>query len=256
MPLNARELAVRTIGEVIELPRYACEASMSCFAYERMLSLCPEGDGHGVIVFPGFLGGDHYNTMLLRLLRQLGYDAVGWEQGVNLGPREDINIGMLIGLNRLFRRSRGKVSLIGHSLGGLYARELAKKFPDRVRSVITLGSPIAAETGHGDNAATRVFRRLNGQTMEDANIKSHSIAPPVPTTSIFSKSDAIVHWQKSMQLDGHKQCENIGIIGSHCGMTSNATAWYVIADRLAQHPDHWQRFSQSGWRKLIYSAQN
>src|ERR1700746_2565196 len=109
-----------------------------------LLSLAPYGDGHPVLVLPGLIASDLSTQPLRVFLRTRGYAVSGWGQGRNFGPRPGVQDAMselLEETNDLYGR---KVSLIGWSLGGIYARQLAKMMPERVRSVITLGSPFAA----------------------------------------------------------------------------------------------------------------
>src|SRR5207253_11019469 len=125
-----------------------------------------------------------------------------------------------------------KVSLIGWSLGGVYARELAKVMPESVRGVITLGTPFAA--GPKSTNAWRIYELTSGRSAQrehEENADLH-IAPPVPTTSLYSRSDGIVAWQGSIQRPDHAQVENIEVIASHIGIGVNPSAWWAVADRL------------------------
>ena len=118
------------------------EYAASLAAAPWLLS-APRGDGHAVLVYPGFLATDFSTRPLRRLLRTLGHDAHGWGQGRNVGPRGDTLQQALQRIEDLHRSSGRKLSLVGWSLGGLYARELAKQAPHAVRAVVTLGSPFA-----------------------------------------------------------------------------------------------------------------
>ena len=128
--------AGRAIGEMSLLP-----------AAEVPLSMAPDGDGHSVVVCPGFLTSDRSTSLLRRFIRSKGYNVYGWNLGRNLGPGvEGANIDLLADwVIGVYRQSRRKVSLVGWSLGGVMARELAKRMPDVVRQVVTLGSPIAGQ---------------------------------------------------------------------------------------------------------------
>ena len=88
--------------------------------------ISPQGDGHPVMVLPGFMGGDGYNSALRRYLSKLNYAVHGWGMGRNLGPREGVLEGLEQRINYLAERYEGPVSLVGHSLGGIFARELAR----------------------------------------------------------------------------------------------------------------------------------
>lgn len=208
-----------------------------------ILSALPRGDGHPVLVLPGF-GGDDSSTLLLRsFLRGRGYRARGWGLGTNLGPSREVVQGLRERLREARERSgQQAVSLIGQSLGGVYARELARRFPGSVRQVITLATPAR------DLFATRVFRSARPQRARS----DFRIAPqvarrltrplPVPSTSIYSKTDGVVNW-RSCLLDEAPHSENVRVESSHVGMGFSALTLYVIADRLAQAEDAWARFT-------------
>jgi len=213
--------------------------------------ISPQGDGHPVMVLPGFMGGDGYNSALRRYLSKLNYAVHGWGMGRNLGPREGVLEGLEERIHYLAERYEGPVSLVGHSLGGIFARELAREFPDKVRQVISLGSPF----GEGRMTASipaRLFSALNPpeELPIDQDILHH--APPVPTTAIYSKGDGIVNWQTALQQDGHAQAQSIQVRGSHCGMTFNPSIWFLIAERLSTPAGQWRPFERRNWRSLLY----
>jgi pimeloyl-ACP methyl ester carboxylesterase len=209
------------------------------------LNKLPRGDGHGVMVIPGFMGDDPFNQSLVDFLNDLGYRASGWQMGRNLGPESFSVDDLAVKLQRLARAGAGKVSLIGHSLGGIYAREIARQEPDLVRQVISLGTPFGEGRDSGSNAS-RLYQRLNPKDREDperqAQQETLSTAPPVPTTSIYTKGDGVVNWRTSIQAQNHRQTQNIEVIGSHCGLTQNPAVWYLIADRLGQEANRWEQF--------------
>src|ERR1700716_2149683 len=126
-----------------------------------LLSLAPKGDGHPVLVLPGLVASDASTRPLRSFLKSRGYAVSGWRQGRNLGPRHGVPDAMGDLVQELNDTTGRKVSMVGWSLGGLYARQLAKMMPDRVRSVITLGSPFAS----GPNAtnARRLFELASGR---------------------------------------------------------------------------------------------
>ena len=219
------------------------------------LQRAPRGDGHTVVVFPGLSASDASTVPLRRYLDSLGYGTRGWEQGFNFGPRAGVMEAAVRGIEEACEASGGKVSLIGWSLGGVYARELAKALPDQVRGVITLGSPFAAHPKSTN--AWRIYELTSGRDAErehDENGDLH-VAPPVPTTSIYSRSDGIVAWQGSIQQPDHGQVENIEVIASHIGIGLNPSAWWAVADRLSQPEGEWKpfdRFGLLGLKGLLY----
>ena len=215
------------------------------------LSRLPKGDGHPVLVFPGLAASDFSTAPLRRFLRQQGYWTHAWKQGFNFGPRHGVLHACRARVRELAERHGRKVSLVGWSLGGVYARELAKESPELARCVITLGSPF---TGHPRATnAWRVYEWLSGQSVNDnAELQAQlREAPPVPTTSILSRSDGVVAWQCSVN-EPQPHTENIEIAASHVGMGMNPLALFAVADRLRQDPERWQRFDLAGARRWFF----
>jgi pimeloyl-ACP methyl ester carboxylesterase len=215
-----------------------------------LLDLAPQGDGHPVLVFPGLIAGDATTRPLRGFLERLGYAAYGWHQGVNLGPRAHVIERCRTRITELHSIHKRKVSLVGWSLGGVYARELAKELPDDVRLVISLGTPF---TGHPKATnAWRLYEFLTGHRIGAPEIHEPlREPPPVPTTSIFSRSDGVVAWQCSLEKQGPRT-ESIEVEASHLGMGLNPLVFYAIADRLAQPEGAWKPFDRRGFRRWLY----
>jgi pimeloyl-ACP methyl ester carboxylesterase len=220
------------------------------FAALPWLKRLPRGDGHPVIVLPGLGATDLTTAPLRSFLGDLGYSVYPWKQGFNFGPRRGVLETVRQQVQRVAERHGDKVSLIGWSLGGVYAREMAKEFPALARCVVTLGSPFA---GHPRATnAWRFYEMVSGQNVHDAELlRQLHVAPPVPTTSIYSKSDGVVAWQCSLNADS-PLAENLEVHSSHIGMGMNPLALYAIADRLRQDPSAWQRFDARGARRWFY----
>lgn len=211
----------------------------------------PRGDGHAVMVFPGLAAADLSTAPLRAFLQQRGYETHGWNLRFNLGPRKGVLESSVERVRRLRRRSGRKVSLVGWSLGGVYAREIAKLVAHDVRCVITLGAPFTG-TPRATNA-WRIYEFASGRKADDPELMERvSQAPPVPTTSIYSRSDGVVSWQCSVQKRG-PFAESIEVTASHIGLGLHPVAWYAVADRLAQPEGEWQPFHREGWRDLFYS---
>jgi pimeloyl-ACP methyl ester carboxylesterase len=210
----------------------------------------PTGDGHPVLVFPGLAASDITTLPLRNFLAERGYQPFPWQQGFNRGPRDGVLEACIERVKALHRRHGRKVSLVGWSLGGVYARELAKELPEQVRCVITLGSPFS---GHPRATnAWRVFEFLSGKSVHDPELLAGlREPPPVPTTSIFSRTDGVVAWQCSINPD-QPHTENIEVHASHMGLGMNPLALYALADRLAQDPAQWQRFDARGARRWFF----
>ena len=218
----------------------------------RALDKLPPGDGHPVLVFPGLGAADFTTVPLRNFLRDRGYVPYPWEQGFNFGPREGVLQGCLDLADTLYQRHQRPLSLIGWSLGGIYAREIAKERAQHTRCVITLGTPF---TGHPRATnAWRFYEFVSGMGVHNPELLDQvRQAPPVPTTSIYSRSDGVVAWQCSINDEG-PITENIEVHASHIGMGMNPLALYAIADRLAQDPAHWQRFDASGARRWFFKT--
>lgn len=218
-----------------------------------LLSLAPRGDGHPVLVLPGLIASDASTVALRAYLNRQGYRAYGWGLGRNRGFRPHLEREMIAMIQRLVDEHGRKVSLVGWSLGGIYARQLAKDRPELVRSVITLGSPFAGPPKATN--AWRVYEFASGQRVDDEDRPhfAHDLAapPPVPTTAIFSRTDGVCAWQNCMEVESD-MAENIEVIGSHCGLGHLPTAVYAIAQRLSQPEDEWRKFDRTGWRALVY----
>ena len=220
-----------------------------------VLARAPRGDQHSVVVFPGLSASDGSTMPLRRYLDSLGYQTSGWEQGFNFGPRAGVLDAARAKVTRAFEQSGRKVSLIGWSLGGVYARELAKELPQLVRSVITLGTPFAGS--HRSTNAWRIYELASGRKLaRETENYDLPAAPSVPTTSIYSRSDGIVAWQGSVQRPAahNSQTENVEVIASHVGLGLNPSAWWAVANRLAQTEGNWQPFERKGtfFHGLIY----
>ena len=217
-----------------------------------LLSMTAKGDGHPVIVLPGLVTSDTSTGPLRSFLESRGYAVSGWGLGRNFGLRAGIQEAMVDLVKRENDLHGRKVSLVGWSLGGLYARQLAKMMPRRVRSVITLGSPFAGSPKATN--AWRVYEAVSGQRSDHEEPTfggNMARTPPVPTTAIFSRTDGICAWQSCMEKPG-KRAENIEVFGSHCGMGHHPAVVYAVADRLAQPEGKWKPFDRTGWRSVVF----
>jgi alpha-beta hydrolase superfamily lysophospholipase len=193
------------------------------------------GDGHPVVIFPGLASDSHSTRPLKALCDKLGYTAYDWGRGLNTGPKGDLD-DWLDGLSEhvgvMTAHHQQPMSLIGWSLGGIHARKVAKRSGERVRQVITPGSPFAG-TGEQNNVGW-VYRLVNGKQApkQRALVTRLSEAPKVPTTPIYSRTDGVVAWQACIQSGNAAHTENIEVQGSHCGLGWNADVLTIVADRL------------------------
>ena len=218
----------------------------------RPLLDLPPGDGHPVLVFPGFIASGISTRPLRRFLLDLGYAQHCWKQGRNLGLQEGLEERMQERVWELRKRYGRKVSLIGWSLGGVFAREVAREVPDDVRQVITLGSPFGGPPTA--NHSWRLYNLLSDTKIEDLDpdhLERLREPPPVPSTAIYSETDGITAWQCCVERPG-PVAENVEVRGSHCGLGVNPLTYTVIADRLAQPEGRWQPFRRSGLRRHFF----
>lgn len=240
----------------MELPRALAELGSLPFSLPLMAQVA-RGDGHPVLVLPGFVTSDRSTRPLRAFLDRMGYQTFGWELGRNLGPKAIGQEGekLIARLEEIFEETGQKVSLIGWSLGGVMARQLARWRPDMVRQIITLGSPIT-----GDPRATnawRTYQTLTGQRIKDPEtqklLAESNLPPPVPSTAIYSKEDGIVAWQNCLEPQDDLT-DNIQVHGSHCGLGVNPVVLFAVADRLAMKEGEWRPFKRNGLRAFVYPS--
>ncbi len=232
-----------------ELYRFAVEFAQLRSA-APLLRRQPRGDGHPVMTLPGFGGADGSMALVRKWTRHWGYDARPWELGRNIPMgsvksiedtiafRDDMIAQATARVETIHRETGRKVSLIGWSMGGIYANVIAQQNPDKVRQVITLGTP------YGDPRGTVVFgimQRLNRNPPDSITTESlkpwidiHRDEPRnVPTTVIYSKSDGIVHPDIATLDDRDPNVNHVKVRSSHVGFTFNARVLWVIAKHLA-----------------------
>jgi pimeloyl-ACP methyl ester carboxylesterase len=211
-----------------------------------LLRRAPRGDGHPVLVIPAFMTSDFSTRVLRRFLRGRGYAAHGWELGRNVGPSSEMVGGLRRRFEELRKRYDKRVSVIGWSLGGVYARELARAFPADVRQVITLASPF--RNLDAVNVPAFLLAR-RGQHPDEATLRERLREPvPVPMTAIYSRTDGVAAWQSCVAETGPLS-ESIEVDSSHLGIAWHPSALLTIADRLAQPEGEWNPFRPpKGWR--------
>jgi pimeloyl-ACP methyl ester carboxylesterase len=194
-----------------------------------LLRWAPRGEPHPVLVLPGLLASDVSTQVLRTWVRRLGYPVVGWALGRNRGPSKEVDEELPRLVDRLAAEHGTSVTIIGWSLGGIFARTLARKAPRQVRQVISLGSPFATvqpwAAAGGRPRRTSLARPL-----------------PVPSTAVYSRWDGVVDWRACRQEQGPTS-ENVAVRSSHLGMGHDPAVLWVVADRLAQ-PRH-------GWRPFV-----
>jgi pimeloyl-ACP methyl ester carboxylesterase len=213
----------------------------------------PRGDGHPVLTLPGFLASDLSMAPMRRYLTELGYDPHAWRMGRNVGGIARVRTALRSRLAEIHQSTGRKVSIVGWSLGGVYARDLALHAPQMVRYVVTLGSPFANDVRATN--ATRLYEALSGETVGSDPELLQALAGdlPVPTTSIYSRADGVVNWH-TCRLRPSDTSENIEVhLASHVGLGVNPAVLWAVADRLAQAEGQFSQFDRSGPFAIAYA---
>lgn len=183
-----------------------------------------------IMVIPGLLCTDLSTTLLRQYLQKLGYRVYGWEMGRNLGRIENIET-LANKIELLSKKHNQKVTLIGWSMGGIFAREVAKLKTDYVDRVLTIGSPFA--NVYAPNHAKWIFDLLNdSKDLKPEIVNQLSEPPPQPTAALYSLSDGIVPWQACMDTPTSELHQNYKIESSHFGMGANPTVLAKVRDLL------------------------
>ena len=227
---------------VTEPPRAGLDLA-ALLATWPALATAPRGDGHPVLVLPGLLTGDPATMLMRRVLRALGHEVSGWSLGLNRGPTGRVVEELRTRLERLHRDTGRRVTLVGWSLGGLYAQELARAAPGSVRGLVTLGSPVLRRQGWLSDVSRIVDRSTH--LPRSAALLPRPWAEPgslrVPATSVYTRADGVVAWA-SCRYEIRPRRENVEVRGSHLGLAHNPAVLWLLADRLAQREGAWRPF--------------
>lgn len=227
-------------AQAYHIPDKSCARTLLS---QNPLPAAPQGAGQPVLLIPGFLGSDNFMQSLADRLSAAGYKTYGWNQGVNTGIKPELPGALQTRLENIAQSHPGqKITLIGYSLGGVYARELARQNSDKVAQVITLGAPFALtdKNGNLDPILTRTFNAFNSASDATGDTRSPL---PVPTTSIFGLHDRIVDWRASLN-ERRADTENIPVAAGHWSLRGDARTAEIILHRLAETPDGWQPLAQ------------
>jgi|JI8StandDraft_2_1071088.scaffolds.fasta_scaffold13372_4 pimeloyl-ACP methyl ester carboxylesterase len=228
-----------------------------------LLAASPTGDGHPVLLLPGFLGDEGSLLALRTFLSQRGYDVSTWGFGRNVGFQARHAQALEQKIRHLHHVTGRKVSLVGWSLGGVFALYGAHEAPECVRQVITLGSPVSVDpAGSQSPALVRALYRLVAHPLGPT---AHALQPrakkvrerhrlPLPMSCLYSLSDGVVPPQEAT-IDGDPALhENIRVAGSHTGLGFNPLVLAIVAERLAQPEGQWQPFQPQGLLRQVLRA--
>ncbi|MCU1503754.1 MAG: alpha/beta hydrolase [Ilumatobacteraceae bacterium] len=237
------------LGYLIAEARAPLEAA-ALFPALPFLLRAPRGDGHHVVAIPPFGAGDAFTTVMRAYLGQLGYKVHPWGRSEILALHR-LGTVAEARLREVTAEAGGQVSLIGHSLGGIYAREVAREAPEHVRRVITVGSPFGGDLK--SNVVWPMYEAITGtriKSIPSSFLERMNEPLPVPSTAIYSRSDGVVAWHSCIDEEA-PEAENVQVPGSHIGLLHNPAALYVIADRLAQPPGTHRDFEAPMWLKMF-----
>jgi pimeloyl-ACP methyl ester carboxylesterase len=190
------------------------------------------GDGQPVIVVPGFLAPDMSTARLREFLARQNFMPYSWTVGFNLGPMRNVMREFERQILEIADRTGRQVSLVGVSLGGTTARQVAKRCPDRIARVITLVSPIHPPITT-PLAPLAQAAALLWDAEERKNLAAISEPPPVPLTAIVSRDDGIIDWRASIPA-ASDMVEVVEISGAHMAICSNPEVQRIVADRLVR----------------------
>lgn len=203
------------------------------FTASKLAQQVPHGRGEPTLVIPGLGTSSISTSTLRRFLRGAGYKVYDWGLGRNVGPRGGLDAWIArleLRLEDIARKNPGaRVHLVGWSLGGIYARELAKRCPRLVHQVITLGSPLSGDP-HATNGKLLYRMLAGGSADKDETLLARVRVPPrVLCTSLYSKLDGVVAWESSASpmLPSHRAFEVQGV--SHLGLVSDPRALAAVA---------------------------
>ncbi len=240
------------------------ELGTSLAAWPLLAAAAKRGDGHPVLVIPGFLASDASTVLTRRFLRSVGFDAYGWELGRSLGGIRHSRAGLAARLEAIYAKTGKRVSIVGWSLGGVMARDLARTHPEIVRYVVGLASPLSRDM-RSANTGTLYTRLAKGDVDIDVAAEETSMLArefdalvedlPCPSTAMYSRCDGVVNWQTCLTYE-NERAENLEVIASsHTGFGVNPAALYALADRLAQPDGTFARFSATGPLALAFGTQ-
>lgn len=242
MKKNIAVAALNPSLTMLEPFRAAMEFAFQQFATPDQ---APPGDGHPVVIFPG-LGADGASVSILRAhCQELGYEAFDWGQGFNTGPRGKLDAwleDLADQISAQLAKHAKPATLIGWSLGGLYARELGKLLAPGLRQVITIATPFNGSTDDASGGWLSSILGGSAASIDASWIQRLRIPPPVRTTSIYSRSDGVVAWETCRHDKRSRLVQDIEVDGSHMGMGWNREVLNIVSDRLGQQAGPWRPY--------------
>lgn len=218
------------------------------FSFINSFKPAKMGDGRPVLLVPGFFNNSSITWLMRKFLTRIGYKTYDWGLGFNTGDIKDLQ-PLSERFQEIYRETGQKVTLIGFSLGGVYAREVAKKHPEMTAGLFTMGSPFRGLDK--PNNASFLFKLLNPKGDETKELKDFMEAAktpaPVPTVAMYSKTDGVVPWEACMESPEDDLHENVEIKSSHFGFVMNKEVFRTIANRIPEQPIGFKKEGTAMW---------
>lgn len=208
---------------VLQVPRLAFRAPSLIFR-------APRGTKQPVLFLPGLKAGDSSNAPMRSFLRQKNFKAYGWGLGTNNGDVEGQLPAVITRAEELFERSAEPIALVGWSLGGVLAREVARERPELISQVITYGTPVIG--GPLYTSVSGVYTPEQRRLIAERVAERNQIPIEVPITAMYSKRDGIVAWRACID-DFSPDITMIEITSTHVGMGIDPDVWQIVSERLA-----------------------
>ncbi|HAK52869.1 MAG TPA: hypothetical protein DCM54_13340 [Gammaproteobacteria bacterium] len=196
----------------------------------------PRGNREQVLVFPGFGASNASTSLLRRYLRYLNYDVKGWNEGTNTGDVETLIATLARFVTNQAHQQGTTITLIGWSLGGYLAREVARKLPTRVNHVFTLGSPVTGGPKYTRAGPVYERRGFDLDDIERAVFEREVIPLRVPVTALYSRRDGVVDWRACID-DRSGMTEHVDVTTTHLGFGFSAAVFMTLARRLGSEDE-------------------
>jgi len=187
-----------------------------------------------ILLMPPYLGNDNSTIFVRKYLKSIGFKTYKWDLGVNMINSKSLP-KLIEKLDEIYEKHQEKVSLVGWSGGGIFAKIIANRYPEKVAQLITIGSPV---WGVKDmkTPIVRTLEFVRGAKLRERNlkfIKELDEIPKVPITCIYTKTDGLIPWKNCMEAETFRDdIKNVEVFGSHCGMGANATVLLTLANAL------------------------
>lgn len=196
-----------------------------------------QGNNKPVLLMPPYLGNDSSTKFVRKYLKSVGFKTYKWELGVNMINSKYLP-KLVERLDEIYEKHGEKVSLVGWSGGGIFAKIIANRYPDKVEQLITIGSPIWG-VKNMQTPLVNVLEFLRGKTLRERNtkfLKELEEIPQVPITCIYTKTDGLVPWKHCLEAETlRKDIKNVEVYGSHIGMGANASVLVTVANALIEN---------------------